>query len=638
MKTEELSDKHNENSELEHPQSACPQDELKETEEHQSEALEMDEALAENSVSAEEKPEKTLVLHDVPNYANMEKDELRNRLSLLVDDEDVDVLAIKDRVQAIKLNFYKKHNAELEVAKQKFIASGGAEEDFDFGTDETELQVRQILQKFKQKKATLNQKTEQDRELNLEKKYQVIEQIKALINRKEALHETFQEFRDLQTKWHEIGLVPPRALKNLWNNYHHHVERFYDYIKINKELKELDLRKNMSLKIKLCEEAENLQNAKISIVKAFDKLQKYHERWREVGPVPNKEKQKLWERFKQATKIINKNYQEHYDGLRSEQKNNLAKKTSLCEKAEEIANQEIHSHKKWNASSKQIINLQKEWKTIGYAPRKQNEKIYKRFRATCDAYFDKKRSFYAGMKEELDANFEKQKKLCEIAESLKNSTDWKDTTEKLIEIQKQWKAAGPVRSGKASKELWIRFRDACNQFFENKSEHFNKDTPEQLENLKKKEMLLEKLKACQFSDNDEDNLKILNRYQKEWARIGHVPVKKKKIQDAFKRSLDELYAKIKSDNKEVQKFKAKLDTFLEKDHFEDKIIVERNKIVNKIKQLEGEISLLENNVEFFSDSNQNSKIVADIRDKIEQGKQNLTILKDKLNVIDSLDS
>ncbi|WP_421918769.1 DUF349 domain-containing protein [Marinifilum sp.] len=596
-----------------------------------SEANSDEEAFEEKTVIGSENESE---LQKEPDYTLMEKGELKNRLTLLLENESLS--AIKDKVEAIKLNFYKKHNEEIEAAKKRFINDGGAEEDFQLGSDELEVQVREMLQKFKEKKSELNRNIEQEKEDNLKKKYQIIEDIKDLVNRKESFDKTFHEFRELQKQWHEIGMVPQQALKNLWDNYHHHVENFYDYIKINKELRDLDLKKNMALKVKLCEEAEKLLNEP-SVVKAFNTLQKYHEQWREIGPVPRTEKEKLWIRFKEATTIINRKHQEYYEGLKSEQKNNLAKKTVLCEKAEEIANREIASHKEWNSSSKEIIDLQKEWRTIGFAPKKDNNRIYQRFRAACDLYFDKKRDFYMVLKEKLNVNLEKKKELCEIAESLQDSQDWKETTDKLIAIQKEWKTIGPVPR-KVSEDLWVRFRAACDKFFHNKSNHFDNADAGQIENLKLKESLIEKVQNFVLAEDNEKNLSALRKFQKEWTQIGHVPFKKKdKIQELFRKAINSLYDRMNmdSENKEVQKFKTKIDTFLSMSNYEDKIIIERNKIVNKMRQLESDIALWENNVGFFS-SSKNSSVVSEIEEKIERGKQNLAILSEKLKIIDGL--
>lgn len=574
-------------------------------------------------------------LQDKPDYTVMEKRELIDRLTLLL--ENKPAKGIKDRLDAIKHSFYKKHNEELAEAKKKFLADEGKEEEFDFGKDELELKMKELLYKYRESRVVHTRNLEQEKETNLKIKFQIIEDIKDLVNRKEAFDKTFQEFRDLQKKWHETGMVPQATLKNLWDNYHHHVENFYDYIKINKELRDLDLKKNLETKIRLCVDTEKLVDD-LSVVKAFNTLQKYHEQWREIGPVPREQKELIWERFKAATTIINRNHQGFYEGLKSEQKTNLEKKIVLCDKVEVIANNEIESHKDWNVSSKEILDLQKEWRTIGFAPKSDNNKIYQRFRAACDLYFDKKRKFYLKLKDKLGVNLGRKTELCKQAETLQDSPDWKGTTDKLIAIQKEWKTVGPVPR-KVSEELWVRFRVACDKFFSSKSKHFDHVDSDHVENLKLKEEIINKIKNFELSENDKTNLSVIRGFQKEWTQVGHVPFKKKdKIQDEFRRALNAIYDKMNLEigDKEVQKFQLKIDNFLGMSHSEDKIIGERNKIAGKIKQLETDIGLWENNIGFFSVSKTSGLIVKEIEEKIEKGKESLKLLQKKLKVIDGL--
>ncbi|RUT77858.1 DUF349 domain-containing protein [Ancylomarina longa] len=573
-------------------------------------------------------------LQEEPNYASMKKSELVDRMVLILENKSLS--GLKDRVELIKQNFYKKNREEIASAKAKFIADGGAEKDFEIGGDELQVKMKELLQKFKDRRSQISRNLEQEKESNLQEKYKIIEGIKDLVHREEAFDKTFHEFRELQKKWHEIGMVPQQALKNMWDTYHHHVENFYDYIKINKELRDLDLKKNLALKIRLCEEAEKLIDEP-SVVKAFNTLQKHHEQWREIGPVPREQKEDLWTRFKSATTIINRKHQGFYENLKSDQKKNLEQKEVLCEKAEAIANAEIGSHKDWNTTSKQIIDLQKEWRTIGFAPKKDNNRIYQRFRAACDLYFNRKRDYYLQLKDVLNENLVKKTSLCVTAEELQDSTDWKETTEKLIAIQKQWKKTGPVPR-KVSEELWLRFRAACDKFFNNKAEHYDNVDSDYVVNLNLKQDLIDKVNTYELSEDNEINLSAIRSFQKEWSEIGHVPFKKKdKIQVDFRKAINSLYEKMNLDNEnlEVQKFRSKIDSFLSMDHSEDKIINERNKIVTKIKQLESDISLWENNIGFFS-SSKNSTVVKDIEQKIERGKENLNILNQKLLVIDSL--
>ncbi len=587
----------------------------------------------------DEKPEQTTdssTQEELPNYSVMEKHELKERLTLLLD--EALTAETNKKVKAIKICFYEKQKQEVAAAKDEFLNNGGVEEEFVMEHDKTDAEIKALLHQFKELRQEQHQNIEQEKEENLKKKYQIIEDIKALINREESLNKTFNEFNELQKKWREIGLVPQSEVKNMWENYHHHVENFYDYVKINKELRDLDFRKNMDAKIKLCERAEELTEHK-SILQAFKILQELHERWREIGPVPREEREPLWMRFKGASTVINQKHQKYYDDIRTEQKENLKQKELLCEKIEKIVEQEITSHKMWNSTSKEILDLQKEWRTIGFAPPKDNNKIYKRFRTTCDIYFNRKRDFYLEMKAEFEENTKKREELCEIAESLQNSEDWKSTTQKLINIQKEWKKIGPVPR-KLSDKLWNRFRSACDNFFNRKSEYFGNANSIQAENLKLKEELINRIKSQPIAENNDENIKAIRAFQKEWSGIGHVPFKKKdSIQDAYRKAIDSLYDKMNMDidNKEIQKFKDKINTLLATNNSEDKIIVERNKIINKIRQLESDIALWENNIGFFSlSSSKNSKVLDDIKRKIKKGKQNLHLLTEKLKVIDGL--
>jgi predicted XRE-type DNA-binding protein len=610
-----------------------PDQEEVEQKEIQEEVI-AEEETSKQEASKQEENKQEPKKEEEPHYDVMEKSELVNRLELILDGESFS--GMRDRVEAIKTNFYKKHNAEIAEAKKKFLEDGGKEEEFESTSDELEIKMKDLLYKIKERKSEISKNVENEKEENLKEKYKILEEIKGLVNRKEAINKTFNEFRVLQKRWHEIGMVPQQNLKGLWDSYHHHVENFYDYIKINKELRDLDLKKNMQAKIRLCEEAEKLLEEP-SAVKAFNTLQKYHEQWREIGPVPREKKEDLWARFKKTTTTINRKHQQFYDNIKSDQKVNLAMKTVLCEKAEEIANRKIENHKDWNKTSTEIIDLQKEWRTIGFAPKKDNNRIYERFRAACDLYFDRKRDFYLALKEVLKENLGKKEELCEIAESLQDSTDWKSTTEKLINVQKQWKKIGPVPR-KVSEELWQRFRAACDKFFNNKSSHFDNADSDQAENLKLKEQLVQDVLNYQASEDNEETLRAIRNFQGRWSDIGHVPYKKKdKILQEFRSAVNGLYDKMSLDteNKEVQKFKSKIDNYLTMENYEDKIIIERNKIVNKIKQLESDIALWENNVGFFS-SSKNSGVVDEIKEKIVAGKQNLKLLEEKLKVIDGL--
>lgn len=597
-------------------------------------APEQTEAVVDSKAEVKDKNPKEHHMLDV-DVESMNSRELMNKLSELLDSQPVN--KIKGVVEAIKTEFYKKYKIDVANALKVFVDEGGNEADFEYN-DDVEVQLKALLKRFRDKKSDFNRNMEQEKEANLKVKYQIIEEIKELINRKESINKTFQEFQDLQAKWREVGMVPQQAVKGLWDTYHHHVENFYDYIKINKELRDLDLKKNLESKIKLCELAEELL-LEPSIVKAFKTLQKHHEQWREIGPVPREQKDELWARFKEVTTEINRKHQEFYEGLKMDQRKNLDAKTLLCDKAEEVANRVIGSHKEWNISSKEILELQKVWRTIGFAPKKDNQRIYQRFRAACDLYFNRKRDFYLHLKDELNVNLQQKIDLCVKAEALQNSQEWKKTTDELIAIQRHWKEIGPVPR-KVSDELWVRFRAACDRFFNQKSAHFESKDTAQLDNLKLKEELIQRVKDYQSVKDNDKNLEQIRAFQKEWSEIGHVPYKHKDhVQEEFRKAINQHFDRMDLDShhKEVQRFKNKVEGYVEMKHSDDKLIGERNKIANKIKQLEGDITLWENNIGFFSSSKNADAMIRDIQKKIDNGKKNLALLKEKLDIIDDID-
>ncbi|MCK5170224.1 MAG: DUF349 domain-containing protein, partial [Bacteroidales bacterium] len=353
-------------------------------------------------------------------YTKLSREDLVKELDDLIDKDSIN--EIRKEVEAIKASFYKKQKALNEKMRKDFLAEGGVVEDFAPEEDPIEIELKELFKRYRRYKADYNRQLEGVKESNLSKKYEIIEELKELVNKDESIGDTFREFRELQTRWKEIGQVPQPKLKDLWNTYHHHVEKFYDYVNINKELRDLDIKKNLEIKLQLCEKAEALIEEN-SVVNAFKTLQKLHNQWREIGPVPNENKNDLWERFKEATRIVNKKHQDYFKNLKDEQKDNLDRKEKLCEQAEEIVSKDLKSHKEWIEQTDAIIELQKEWRTIGFAPKKDNNKIYARFRNECDSFFGKKRDFYVQNKEVQEDNLQKKISLCEKAESLQDSTD-----------------------------------------------------------------------------------------------------------------------------------------------------------------------------------------------------------------------
>ena len=569
-------------------------------------------------------------------YSQFNKEELINILSDKL--ENLPVSELKSSVDNIKAVFYKKYKLEIEELRKAFMAEGGDPAEFVFEVDPLEETFKELLNKYKSLKADFNKNIELEKENNLKMKYVIIEEIKALINGQESLNKTFNDFHELQNRWKEIGLVPQADVNNMWENYHHCVEQFYDYVKINRELRDLDFRKNLDSKILICEKANHLL-LEPSVVKAFKGLQKLHDEWKEIGPVPNEKREEIWERFKDTTAKINKAHQDYFEGLKDEQNNNFKAKVALCEKAEEIANENIVSHNDWDSKSNEIIELQKLWKTIGFATKKENNKVYERFRIACDLFFTNKRDFFKASKNVQNDNLQMKTELCLQAESLKDSNEWKKTTEELIQLQKKWKEIGPVPR-KTSDIIWKRFRAACNEFFDKKEKYFSNIDSEYDENLKKKRELIERAKNFQHLDEMNDNLNSLNEIQKEWTLIGHVPFKfkdsiQKEFRDAINAQFDSL--KIDSVKRSVYVYRQKIDNLAEGTNTKRNIRVEKDKILEKIRQLESDINLLENNIGFFAKTKGAEGLIKDVNIKIENAKTQVKIEKQKLDMLTKVD-
>jgi hypothetical protein len=546
---------------------------------------------------------------------------------------------IKGQIETIRKEFERKSASELARLKQEFVASGEPKEAFTPPHDDLSDSMQNAIQKYRKKRDEERHQKEEEKQKNLAIKYEVIQGIKDLINRQESLHHTFDEFRALQQRWRETGPVPQGELHDMWENYHLHVENFYNYIKINKELRDLDLKKNYETKLELCEKAEQLL-LEPSIVKAFRILQKYHNQWREAGPVLREKKEELWERFHETTVKINQKHQEHFENQKEKLQKNLESKEELCAKVEAILDENLKTPKEWEKSSKAIIEIQKIWKTIGFAPKKENQEIYMRFRTACDKFFDNKRDFFKQYKDEQQNNLQLKNELVEKAEALKESTDWKSTTDELIRIQQKWKETGPVPR-KHSDDIWKQFRGACDHFFKRKSEFFSKKDENQEENLKLKEELIEELKNYEPGKNNEESFATLQEFQRRWSEIGFVPIKEKdRVNQEFRNLINARFDHLNMDesNKAFQKFRNKLENWQNDGQFNDRITQERNKIIGKLKQLENDIILWENNIGFFAKSKSSEALVRDFRHKIENGKENIKILNEKLDLIEELES
>ena len=543
------------------------------------------------------------------------------------------VQGIRREVEGIKVAFYKLHRAEVEEHKKGFVEAGGNPEEFIAPADAQEQRLKELFADYRKRRDEYLSGLERTKEENLQIKLKIIEDLKALVDSSETVNNTFNAFRELQQRWKEAGPVPQANVKDLWETYNLHVENFYSFIKINKELRDLDLKRNYEAKLALCEEAEALV-LEPSVVNAFHKLQKLHEQWRETGPVANEYKESLWARFREASGRINKQHQEYFDALKGEQKANFDLKTELCVKAEELTQGVMTTRKDWNKASESLLEIQKVWKTIGFAPKKDNARIYERFRTACDRFFEQKRNFYIQMKTEMDHNLHLKTEICEAAEAVKNSDQWKKTTDELIELQKKWKEIGPVPR-RHSDVIWKRFRTACDNFFERKSKHFSSVDSEHGQNLENKRSLLAEIRASNVAEGGFDMIK---EFQRRWSEIGFVPIKQKDaIQKEYKEVMDALFATLRGNEhgRQMDRFRGKVQTMKSSGGGDKRLRFERDRLYNKVKQLESDIALLENNIGFFSKSKNAESMIKDVMDKIERAKKEMAETIEKVNLIDN---
>lgn len=559
--------------------------------------------------------------------AEMSKSEVVEYFAGLLENKPVNTLRYD--VEAVKVAFYKKHRAEVANLKAQFVEAGGAEEEFKAPVDSDEIRLKELYGVYRTRREEYMASLEKSKEENLKVKLQIIEELKALIDAGETVGQTFQTFRQLQQRWKEAGVVPQAHVKEVWETYNLHVENFYNFVKINKELRDLDLQRNLEAKVALCEAAEALAGES-SIVAAFRKLQELHEQWREVGPVAVEHKESIWERFKEASSRINRQHQEYFEGIKEEQKKNLALKTELCERAEALTEEILTSRKEWNKASEKLIELQKVWKTIGFAPKKDNAKIYERFRTACDRFFELKRGFYEGVKSEMEHNLQLKLEICEAAEAIKDSEQWKKSADELIALQKRWKEVGPV-SRRHSDAVWKRFRAACDHFFARKSEHFASVDAVHAENLAKKKALLEEIEGYDITGGTIENIK---EFQRRWNDIGHVPIKEKDaLQKRYREAIDRLFAVLRNGDRErgAERFRNKISGMKNNG---GKLRTERDRLYNKVKQLEADIATLENNIGFFARSKGAEALIRDVENKIARAKQEMADTIEKIHLID----
>jgi len=545
--------------------------------------------------------------------------------------------SIKNEIEACKQAFYKIKKAEIEEAEKTFIAGGGAKEDFVSEPDESEEKLKELLAIFRDKKTSLVAQAEKIKENNLAVKKQIIEKLKELIESKDDFYKVYNEFRKLQQQWKEAKQVPQAAINDLWKDYQHYSEKFYDLLKINNEMRDYDFKKNLELKQLLCESVEKLENEK-DVISAFYQLQKLHQEWREIGPVAKELREEIWSRFKKASSVINKRHQEHFESLRSLEQRNLEDKTALCAEVETIDYSKLSTFKDWDEQNKKVLDFQEKWKTIGFAPKKNNVKVFERFRAACDVFFRNKSEFYKNIKDTMDVNLEKKKALCEKAEALKDSQEWKETSDQLIALQKEWKSIGPV-SRKHSDAVWKRFINACDYFFEQKNTHFSSQKTEEVDNLKKKKGIIEKINAIDVNLPTADAVAIIRDLITEWNRVGFVPFREKdKIHNEYRKAVDKHFDRLKLDESErrLQTFKSSLSDISSGDErSKNKLLNERDKLMRTYERLKNDIQTYENNIGFLSVSSKGGGgLMKEMTRKISSLKEELNLIVKKIEVID----
>lgn len=540
----------------------------------------------------------------------------------------------KDEIDYLKTSFYKLHIAERDADMKAYLENGGAPENYQILPDEDEEIFKAEMQIIKEKRAKIHEQIEAEKEANYQKKLEIIEKIKAMATSPDEANKSYNDFKKLQQDWKEIKAVPAEKNNELWRNYQLYVEQFYDLLNLNRESREYDFKKNLEIKTAICVKAEALANEE-DIISAFHQLQELHQEFRETGPVAKDLRDEIWTRFKQASTVINKKHQQHFEDLRAKEEDNLIKKTALCEKTEAIANAEYKKASEWEKQTEEIKNIQTEWKTIGFAPQKMNVKIFERFRAACDQFFTKKAEYFKELKETYSVNTEKKKALVEQAKALTDSKEWKKTSQKLVELQKEWKNIGVVPK-KLGDQLWEEFTTACNHFFEARKAANADAHNEEHENLNKKKKIIAKLKALS-EKTDEDIQDTVQKLVEEYNTVGHVPFKEKdKIYKAYHDILDKLYKDL-----HVSIAKRRLDNFKDKiqnaaERGLNTLDNERGRLMRRYEGLKQEINTYENNLGFLNvSSKKGNSLIDEMNRKIQKLKDEMDLVKAKIKAIDA---
>ena len=559
------------------------------------------------------------------------KKEVVERLKeIAASDENPD----KDEIDLLKTVFYKLHITEREARMKEYIDGGGDPEAYQIMPDEDEETFKQQMAIVREKRARIFQQQEAEKQANLEKKLGIIEKIKAMATSPDEANKSYNEFKELQQQWKDIKNVPADRASELWRNYQLYVEQFYDLLKLNSEAREYDFKKNLETKTKLCEAAEKLADEE-DVISAFHQLQELHQQYRETGPVAKELREQIWTRFKAASTVINKRHQQHFEDLRSKEEENLTLKTALCEKVEEISKQENKTASDWEKRSKEIIDIQNQWKTIGFAPQKMNVKIFERFRAACDDFFGRKSEFFKEMKQAYAANIEKKKALVEKAQALADSTDWKVTSDKLINLQKEWKTIGVVPK-KIGDQLWHDFLNACNKFFEARNAANAGARNEERDNLEKKRSIIEQIKAL-VADAANATREKVQALTDEYNKVGHVPYKEKDaLYAAYHEALDAIYKELNISNKRrrLDEFKSNIRNMAKRG--EDAIDNERGRLTRRFEQLKQEIQTYENNLGFLNaSSKKGNSLIDEMNRKVQKLRDDLELVRQKIKAIDT---
>lgn len=594
--------------------------------EEEKKTIEVTEETAETPVAEIEVEKQT-----VPAPKVQTKKEILNRLNELAQDAEN---ASKQELDSLKQTFYKLHNAEQEAARKAFIENGGAAEDFAPQADAIEITFKETMATIKEKRSALVSQLEKQKEDNLQVKLSIIEELKELVESPDDANKSYNEFKKLQQQWNEVKLVPQGKVNELWKNYQLYVEKFYDILKLNNEFREYDFKKNLEIKTHLCEAAEKLAEES-DVVSAFHQLQKLHQEFRDTGPVAKELRDEIWARFKAASTAVNRRHQQHFEALKEAEQHNLDQKTVICEIVEAIDYEELKTFTAWENKTQEVIALQNKWKTIGFAPQKMNVKIFERFRKACDDFFKKKGEFFKSLKEGMSANLEKKKELCEKAEALKDSTEWKETADALTKLQKEWKTIGPVPK-KYSDAIWKRFITACDYFFEQKGKATSSQRSVEQENLEKKKEIIAKLTALNETAETEEANQEVRALMKEWGSIGHVPFKEKdKIYKQYHGLIDQLFDKfnISVSNKRLSNFRSSISNI--QGEGSQSLYRERERLVRTYENMKNELQTYENNLGFLtSSSKKGNSLLTEINRKVDKLKADLELVLQKIKVID----